>query len=100
MAEPLSMQSMCVPPCIAPPPCASHPIFPWLVALQLNAERLQLVPPTQGGYPLPLRLVEAVGYEMPRDEAIGPLHLTQVGSGLQDHWVKPRTNQYRLKGNK
>jgi hypothetical protein len=51
---------------------------PVLQFLQANMDRLQLLPPAVAGYPLPLRLAPAPGYEMPLDEAVGPMFLTQV----------------------
>lgn len=48
-----------------------------MCVLQVNMDRLQLVPPAGGVHPLPLCLADAA-YEMPLDEAVGPLHLTPV----------------------
>lgn len=46
--------------------------------MQLNSDRLQLLPPLLGGYAMPCRLADAQGYSMPFAEVVGPLHLTQV----------------------
>jgi hypothetical protein len=53
--------------------------------LQANIDRLQLLPPAVAGYSLPLHLAPAPGYEMPLDEAVGPLFLTQVRAFLQPY---------------
>jgi hypothetical protein len=55
----------------------------WAHCTQVNMDRLQLLPPAgAGGHPLPLRLADGA-YEMPLDEAVGPLHLTPVWLTLQ-----------------
>ncbi len=40
-------------------------------------ERLQLAPPAANGFALPMRLTDG-SYEVPLDQAVGPLHLTKV----------------------
>lgn len=71
----------CMMPCI--PVLHGGPNAPNVVlyVLQANMDRLQLVSPAVAGYPLPLRLTPAAGYEMPLDEAVGPMFLTQVHHG-------------------
>lgn len=61
----------------------AHLVLAVVVCLQLNVGRLKLLPPPGGAFPAPLRLAESGCYEMPRDEAVGPLHLTKVCHNAQ-----------------